>query len=264
MRLIQLIALLGLMAVLSCSAAEARARASVQLGLPAQATAGEPTPFSWSASGIPHHGSLVVQRTVGTANRWRTILRLRALSGSAKLPSLYLGRYRLRLAAFSSGGRLLGLQARKLVVFGKVPFSTLITGSVYAPVGPGGHVGAGTLATATGTFSYVFEVGSFPEAIVVSKADSECRSVHMEILGPAGAGGGEVSGLTLTVVQEAADPVSVSAPLGAVAMLDASLTPGQSWALNAGTQPQGARSIYLYLNGYAVCSGTTPFVNAGT
>lgn len=260
----RLIALFGLTATLLCTTADARARPSIHLGLPTQATAGTPTPFSWSASGVPHHGSLVVQRTVGTANHWRTIAHLRTLGGSGKLPPLSLGRYNLRLAAVSSDGRLLGLQARKLFVFGEVPFSTLITGSIYAPVGPGGHVGAGTLATATGTFSYVFKVSSYPGAIVVSKANSECRSVHVEFLGPAGSGGGEVTGLTLTIVQEATDPVSVSAPLGTVATLDALLTPGQSWALNAGSQPQGARTIYLYLDGYAVCSGTTPIVNADT
>jgi hypothetical protein len=53
------------------------------------------------------------------------------------------------------------------------------------------------------------------------------------------------------VVQQTADPVSVTVPNNGVVSLDANRVPGQSFAVNIAAP--GNSSAYVYFNGYGSC-----------
>jgi hypothetical protein len=58
---------------------------------------------------------------------------------------------------------------------------------------------------------------------------------------------------TVTIVQEARQPVSATVPFSTIGSVEAELTPGQTWAVNG---PDGDS---VHLNGYAICDSTEPF-----
>jgi YVTN family beta-propeller protein len=116
----------------------ARPHASLSWTFPHGVNKGASIPFSWTGSHLGRKYRLVVQRPVGTARTWRTMLKLGTRSGSAELPGLTLGKYRFRLAALR-GHRVLAQQVAGIGVFGQVPFSTLFRGGylktdVFTPV----------------------------------------------------------------------------------------------------------------------------------
>jgi hypothetical protein len=189
---------------------------------------------------------LVIQQPVGTAHTWRSIMKLPSSSGSAELPGLPLGVYRLRIADLV-GRRVLAQQALNIRVFGEVPFSTLLRG-----VSPG----AGVYATSTTSFPYVtlYE----PSRSAFSVRRNPCVAVHVAFV-PGGFGypnGSNISG-TVTVVQESRDAVSASASYNSIGSLDAELVPGQSWSVNVSWQ--GEHEPLIYINGYAVCDSRESF-----
>jgi hypothetical protein len=227
--------------VLLAPTALATSAPRVSLKLPGAVDAGSPIPFSWSGRHLGPQHRLVVQRQVGTAHSWQTVMRLKANSGSDQLPGLPLGRYKLRIADFSIIRRVLAQQVARIGVFGLVPFSTLFNASenrVYT--------------TPSTTFSYVAHYESFDDpAWTVSH--NHCRSVHIAFVSGSHY---KPTTSTLTLVQETRDPVSVSTPTDAIATLDAELVPGQSWSVNPDTI--GGESTF-YINGYAVCESTAGF-----
>jgi hypothetical protein len=187
---------------------------------------------------------LVIQRPVGTAHTWQTILKLPSSSGSAELPGLGLGKYRLRLAALR-GRRLLAQQVVGIGVFGQVPFSTLFMDPL-----------KGTYATPGNSFPYVGEEYAEGEP-AFSVEHNHCLSVHIGFVPGIHNEGGTG---TLTLVQESRDPVSVSTAYDTIGSLDAELTPGQSWAVNVSYKEGDAPTTYY--NGYAVCNSTEAIVSS--
>jgi len=210
--------------------------------LPHTANEGQRIAFSWNAAGhLGRRHRLVVQRQVGTARSWKSVLRLRGRSGSTELSGLPLGRYRLRLADLVWRGRVLAKQVSGLGVFGQVPFTTLF-----------GTPRTRVYTTKTVTFSYVRSFESY-ENPAFTVEDNHCRSVHIAFVSGAGYGGKSSS---MTLVQESRDPVSVTTETDELASLDAELVPGQSWSVNLATP--GSESVF-YVNGYAVCSSSASF-----
>src|SRR5437588_1153986 len=162
-------ATLGVMA----SAASAQAKPVLSLSLPAQADAGVPTAFSWSAQHAVKGGRVVVQRQVGTAHVWRTAAKLTGGSGSGQLPALSLGDYRIRIANIK-GGRVKSQQAHLLRVFGTVPFTALFKNGTSGPAG----VSQGTYTTPTRTFDYFLEAdigGGDQDELAFTVQHNRCR-----------------------------------------------------------------------------------------
>jgi hypothetical protein len=224
---------------------------------------GEPIPFSWSGRHLGKHHKLVVQRPVGTAHVWKTIMRLPSDRGSTELPGMPLGRYRLRIAdialvprqgRFSHRRyprfRVLTSEGAGIGVFGKVPFSTLFNSDEHEHV----YTGPGF------SFPYVAGWNSLnAEAdgnTTVFKVDhSNCLWAHIDFVSSTrGTGTG-----TLTLVQESREAVSATAPFDTIGSLDAELTPGQSWAATIEYKSSDQREVNVYVNGYAVCDSTEPF-----
>ncbi|HEX7244416.1 MAG TPA: hypothetical protein VF245_02485 [Solirubrobacterales bacterium] len=224
----------------------ARARSSrVSWTLPQSVSEGQPIAFSWSASGsLGRKHRLVVQRQVGTAHSWQSVMRLRGRSGSAELPGLPLGRYRLRIADLVGRGRVLTKQVSGIGVFGQVPFTTLFNASE-----------SHSYATPTATFPYVayyYDSNGNPAFTV---EHNHCNFVRIAFVA-----GKSYKTYTATVklVQESRDPVSVSVPTDSISELNAELVPGQSWSVDVSTT--GGEATY-FINGYAVCSSAEGFLS---
>jgi hypothetical protein len=224
--------------------------AKVTLTVPAAVNENATIPFSWTGKHLGRGHKLVIQRPVGTAHTWRTTWRLPSNSGSSQFAGLPLGTYRLRIADLI-GRRVMAQRVVTINIYGPVPFTTLL---------------------GSGTNSYATPTSSFPYAVMwevydynnpgVTVPHNHCLSVHVdfvpgkeaEIAKHAGGVG------TLTLVQQSRDAVSASVPYNGLGSLDAELTLGQTWALNASYTDNG---LYLppemYVNGYAVCNSKEPF-----
>jgi hypothetical protein len=234
----------------------------VRLFLPAQADAGAPIAFSWTARRVPKSGKLVIQRQVGTAHHWATAARLKkGTRGQGSLPPLAIGRYRVRIAVLVKKRRnhrrrtvVLARNRATLHVFGTVPFSKLFK----RPGAPGhSYFEPGTYTTPSRTYDYVlaaFLDNGEQDKHLFTVRRHGCRSIHFDFL----TGGKRPPTTTLTIVQAAADPTSASAPRGEFGALDARLTPGQSWALNVTDSGFGGRTYSLYMNGSASCDRDAP------
>lgn len=236
--------------------------------LPSTANAGSAVAFSWTAKHLRPGNRLVIQRQEGTARSWQTVVRLpNGISGSAQLPGLPLGTYRLRMADLGSRARALAQQQRGLNVFGQVPLIELFTG-LNEPLTER------PVATATHTFQYLLHYYAPVRGSVLTEpaANNNCRSIHFDFVPvaptasdartPAAHKSQATEQGVLTLVQQSADPVSASAPYEAFGSLDASLTPGQSWALNLSVTG-GENVLFIDLNGYAICDRVGPKVKAG-
>lgn len=226
------------------SAAGARPpKASVSLALPSSVSENAAVPFSWTGKHLGPKHRLVIQRPVGTARVWKTMLRLSGNNGAAELPGFPLGVYRLRIADLV-GRRVLAKQVVSLAVFGPVPFSSLFGYST--------HV----YSTPTSSFPYVTTAGH-TEQPAFKVEENPCLSVHVEFV--PGQRNGPGTG-TLTLVQETRDPVVATAAYDTVGSLDAQLTPGQSWAVNTSynTSTPADWEPNFYINGFAICSSTQP------
>jgi hypothetical protein len=210
--------------------------------MPRTVDEGAPILFSWTGTHLGRNHKLVIQRPMGTARTWRSIMRLRSNSGSAELPGFPLGKYRLRIADLQRH-RVLAQQVVGVAIFGQVPFSTLFEG----------NGGSGVYATPTNSFPYVTSwTGNEEPAFQVEH--NHCRSVHIAFV----PGEHSFEGIgTITLVQESRDPVAASTPYDTIGSLDAKLVPSQSWAVNSSYK--SVENPYFYINGYADCDSMESF-----
>lgn len=240
--------------VLPFASAPASAKPTVRLTLPAQADAGAAVPYSFTASRVPSKAMLVIQRQMGTANRFRTVATLaRARRGSGKLPGLGLGRRTLRIAVVGKVKQrqgkaksvVLAQQRRTLIVFDDIKFLTLF------------RVGRELIKTTPSrTFPYVFSAEVLDNAggrlPTVDKTNSTCRSVRVDfVFAPNGSSTGPEEMGIVSVIQESRDPVEMAAPVNTISAVDSPLTLGQAWGITARTQVR--RPLILYINGVASC-----------
>jgi hypothetical protein len=236
------------LAVLALPAsAAAQPKPTVAWTPPRAVNAKAPIPFSWSARHLGRNYRLVIQRPVGTAHTWQTMMKLPTNSGSAQLPGVPLGKYRYRLAALR-GRHVLAQQVAAIAVFGEVPFSVLL-GNAYTQVA----------TTASYSFPYVvYWEGAYglDGETILSVQHNNCTFVHVAfLLGVGESYSGRLTSGTITLVREARDPVIVTAPFDdTIGSLDAEVTPGQTWAVNA------ERTEVVHLNGYALCDSTEAII----
>jgi hypothetical protein len=190
-------------------------------------------------------------------------MRLPSNSGSAELPGMPLGKYRLRLADLS-GHRVLAQQVAGIGVFGQVPLSTLFRGGYL----PNGDLESGVYATPSSSFPYIggAVVGdrSRPNT-VFSVSHNRCSAVHIGFVLGETPGEGysypeSIYGV-VTLVQQSRNPVTSEVPLNGIGSVDAELVAGQTWSMlvaenNRDGIPAGPT---VYFNGYAVCDSTESF-----
>jgi len=242
------------MVVAGPQAALAKPRPSVTWTSPRSATAGSPISVSWDSSHLGKDAKLVIQRPVGTARVYKTVIKLPGDSGSAQLPAQPIGTYPYRLVAFE-GKRIVAKQAVTVGVFGKVPFSTYFEGE-----GNGGVYAAPTVSFPYIDFLYGPTQPRLTEALLSVKKNN-CSAVHVEFITGTDFPGNsdEFSSTvgTVTVVQQTRDPVSGSAAFNAPGSVDAELVPGQTWSV-LGSWSGGDALPDIYYNGYVVCDSTKP------
>ena len=247
-----LVALIVIASAAPIGLAEAKVRPSLRLTLPSSADAGKPVGFSWQARDVPRGARLALQRQVGTAQTWKTVRSLSGRGGTGQAPALSLGVYRMRIVALAKRNKALAQQRRRLRVFGTVPLSTLAGVSTSISKGPG------TFVSPSHTFAW-FVRGRAEEpprnTLTVGAAANACRSIHLDFTPEATSLLNGVVPVTLTVVRQADDPVSSAASPDVIGALDATLTPGQSWALNG----QATQPTFYYVNGAASCYSATPW-----
>ncbi len=234
-------------------------RVAVRLQLPSSGNAGAVTPFTYSATGVPRHASVTLERPEGTRHVWQTIASLRAGSHTGSVPALPIGSYSLRVAVLTTKRvrvrrklkveTTVAAQATSTIgIFGQVPLTTLL----------GESSARGVYTTPTATFPYAFD--SYDGQVNYTDLEvkkNPCRSVTLTWVEGASYDDSQQSG-TVTLVQESADPVSATAAGNAVGTLSATLVPGQSWSVNV-AQSQGDPTDFLftwYFNGTASCDAT--------
>jgi hypothetical protein len=229
----------SVIAIMAATASAAQAKPVVKITVNATAMENVPTPISWSGKRLGKDHRLVIQRPVGTARVWKTVLRLKADRGSGYLPPRALGEYQLRIVALRRGD-VIAKNVFTLPVFGVVSFSDLIGSSVR------------TYATPTSSFPYV-SIEEHSEQPALAVKDNRCISAHVEFV--PGQRRGPGTG-TVTLVQETRDPVTATAAYDTIGSLDAELTPGETWALNTSysTSTDANWEPSFYVNGSAVCS----------
>lgn len=227
------------MVMIAATASAVQAKPVVKIAVNATAMENVPTPISWSGKRLGKGHRLVIQRPVGTARIWKTVMRLKTDRGAGHLPPRALGEYRFRVAALRRGD-LIVKRVFTLPVYGVVSFADLIGSSER------------NYATATSSFPYASnEEPSEKPALAVK--DNRCISAHVEFVpgGRSGMGTG-----TVTLVQETRDPVAATAPYDTIASFDALLTPGETWALNTSyaTNSEENWEPSFYVNGFGICS----------
>jgi hypothetical protein len=242
MRTVRFTALLLPLLFVTPTGASARTYHHITIKLSPAATSGNAIPFSWSASAP---GRIVVQRPEGTSHVWRTILRLHGHGGSATLPAFSIGVYHIRIAAIR--GRIVAQSQALLRVYGRVPFTTLFH-----------RYGVKTVTTPTNTFDYVAQPG-LEDTPPLTVTNNTCTSLHIEwdthiltSFRPA-----QITPdlqVTLSLVQEAREPESVTATYETISLLDATVE-GKSWSLEAKNSNR-RWDVAGYVNGYGVCDST--------
>jgi hypothetical protein len=217
-------------------------RYHVAIRLPATATSGSPVPFTWSASAP---GVIVVQKPEGTAHVWRTILRLHGHGGASTLPPTAIGTYHMRIAAIN-GRQTFAESQVFLHVYGQVPFATLFHRN-----------GVQTVTTPTNTFDYV-AVPGLEDTPPLTVTNNNCTSLHIEwdthIIGYRPPQIPPELQATLSLVQEAREPQSVTARYETISTLDATIE-GKSWSLEA-KNSNTEWDLQGYVNGYGICDST--------
>ena len=233
------------MAVLACCAlgsvslpteANAQPKATLSWSLPRMADEGSAITFSWQGKHLGRGHRLVIQKPEGTAHTWRSIMKLPSSRGSASLRGMPLGKYRFRIADLI-GRRVLAQEIAGVAVFGEVSLSTLLGSAPQTATFP------------TFTFPYVVwwsTENGFSNPIFQVE-ENNCSSAHIAFVPSKTTTG------SITLVQESREAISASAADNAIGSLDAKLTPGQSWAVNAGGNED------IHLNGFAVCDSAGSF-----
>jgi hypothetical protein len=234
---------------------------SISLTMSGAANAGAAIPYSWTASKIPAGGAVVLQEQEGTGHVWQTLATMPASTGTADLPGQSLGaNYQFRAAVTTRSGAVLAAQTASLDVFGQVPLSDLVND-------PGGD-NSGTYTGPTSVFDYEGLNGGCaldcdglsyqPQTLLsVQPTANDCESLSLTFIeGDYSSQWKNDAGdsVTLSVLQQAANPVGVSSPFNVAGALNVTLTPGQSWSLTI--QAAGPSLPNAYVDGYGMCDST--------
>ncbi|GAA2725007.1 hypothetical protein [Actinocorallia aurantiaca] len=143
---------------------------------------------SWKASGKPKRGSVLLQRTVGTAAKYTTVRTLSGNSGTVTVKAPVRGKYRYRILVRDRGKRTKATAVHTLYSYADVTLSQ-ITGRSTQTVDVGGVL-----------FRYVYSHGSGTDTELRMDSTS-CRSGTIFLAKNGDAG----NTATASVIQELAD-----------------------------------------------------------
>lgn len=206
--------------------------------------AGAPATARYSARGVPTGGKVLLQKAVGTAGVWQKVRRLPAGMGrSVSLTAPAMGRHAYRIVIKSASGRVVAKAATSLYSFGSVALSAVLDSSESTTT-----LNSGTI------FRYLWAGWAGESAHEEFKVDrTSCRSVTLSLASKQEPRSTNMAPATETVVQEAADPTSVSIAPNTTASLTASLRPGTAWAVDTTVPTDYFGTNSVYGNGTASC-----------
>jgi hypothetical protein len=194
---------------------------------------------------------VLVQKPVGTANVWKPLTgALAGNHGTTTIPGYaVLGIYRIRIAAVFRG-HVLAFQEQQVHVFGTIPLGPLLRAQNFP-----GALSSGVHSTPTAAFPYVmtFTFGDPGRSDIISDEKSACNAVRLEFVGDEETQRNGAQ-LTMSIVQERAEPVATTVGQETIGVVEAHVPPGQSWAVNLSSSGyQSGFSRYVYVNGSAHC-----------
>lgn len=213
-------------------------------------SAGDIIQVAYSADRLGSGEHLLLQRSVDGGG-WVTVKTLSDRSGrtSTQVP---MGKKTYRVAAVDSTGKTLSsATAGTVYSFGTVPLQTLLSSHER------------TVTVGTSQFRYVFSGNAqslfWNEGPDGNKAwdvtSSACRRITLDVAGTDAKGDGNAQNneTFLRITRENADAATVLVPMSTIQHLNASVTPGTSWAAVMGG------SYFMYINGSASCWSTSGF-----
>jgi hypothetical protein len=168
-------------------------------GITPQTTAGQAPHITYSSSGIPTGGRLLLQRTVGTHLAWATVKPLAANRvASTTAPGVPLGHYRYRVVSTNAKGVATASVIRYMNSYADLPLGTIL----------GQSSNTWTILASSGSFLFTFVT-----AENIEFDHPSCRSMDLRVVydAPQNAADG-----TVTVLQETADSVIVTTPTDTV------------------------------------------------
>ena len=219
---------------------------SLHLKVPAHARAGHPATVSYSSSGAGSD-TLFIQRQEGSS--WQTLQQLHSASGKYTLPSFGLGIYAIRLAAYTSHGKLVTAVGHQLHVFGRVKFADLFQQPIHSYSLPQKN------------FHYVFQFynsrGAYT-ALVAKKAP--CDSIHIQFVPGTDTGNQTVIGVssaTLYLGRHNKSKLQKTVAPQTIGNIGGSLALNGAWSIYLAQAASGGQLLTWYVNGYADCDGPT-------
>lgn len=222
----------------SAAAAPAAKRAIITVAAASVAIdAGTSPVLNYTVTRFRSGAKILMQRQYGTAGVWKTVGKLTAASGSFTAPAVGQGEFVYRVAV-KQRKRILAARTALVRAYAPVSMETFLNDS------------SSTTQIGTRLFRYVLSWTGLSSSISVSADDHTCRHLSLEV----GLSGGNSSSTLVTVVQEAADPASVTVPKGEVKTLEVDLAPGAF-------QVTHSNSAYGYLNGTLSCYTPSGFLN---
>jgi hypothetical protein len=215
--------------------AQAAARPSSVLHLASgQANAGGLVTVRYSAAHLPKHSSLVLQRTVGTAHAWAKVKVLvpssakAAYAGHTTMRAPQMGSYAYRILITTKAHAKVASAGRTLHVYADVPLATVM------------NTTTGTVQIGTSLFRFVQTYNM----TFLHFDTTTCRSANLSFAGDA-----RSAGATLTVIQETADPFTLTATPDGVVSGTVALT-GNAADFSYSYGPNYSN---LYVNGTLSC-----------
>lgn len=220
-----------------------------------------PAKFQYSSKRLSKTAVLSLQTQEGTKRVWRTVKKLKGLSGSAVAPRVPQGRFEYRvIATGKKAGRatLLAASGAK-TLYSYAPVSLLRLCNTDLTFNAGGWCQGGTEQVGATVYAYaaLLYANQYPQwdDSLDSTANTTCRSAHLTFAqNDDGAGGSQGFATYVRVVQETVDAVSASAPPNTIGALAVHLD-GRPWHMDAASSTTGG----VYVNGSFDCWSASGF-----
>lgn len=193
--------------------------------------AGASPMVNYASRKLPPRTKLMLQRQFGTSGTWRTVAALSGRSGSFVAPAVGQGRYVYRVAAVQRKKKVLAKRTGTLYAYAPVSLQTFLNISSSQTTEIGGRL-----------FRWVKSWNALTSSTVFSVDSHTCRTLSLE----AGLTGGNSETALVEIVQEAADPSSMTLFKDQVSSVQVPLASGA-------LEVSHSRSAYGFLNGELSC-----------
>lgn len=226
--------------VAPANAAVSRAKLSF---VNAHVGAGEGVTAQYSARRVPEGGQVLLQKAVGTAGVWKKVRRVSpGVARTATLIAPVMGRHAYRVVIRSAAKRIVARSAAILYSYGTVELATIDQNETRTVTLNDGMI-----------YRYVWSAYHSSVNVETLKVErTSCRSLTLSAAFKQASSYTNTLPTTVTVVQEAADPVTMSVLPNSTASMTTGVVPGTAWALQV-TVPRLGLGQYAYGNGTASC-----------